>query len=379
MSGVDGKKRGSTVAVIGAGFFGAMTALGLAEKGMQVTLFEKSADIMTGASYINQNRIHMGYHYPRSDETAKAAHTHQKAFRKLFDEAVVDDFDHYYCVAGEGSRVTPRDYLDFCVRMGLHYKKEFPRMLTISRDTVDLAIKVPEKIYDADTLRALVQKKLAAHENLSLRCSTEVVGIQKRERAFVISHKNGKSHGIGSYNAVINATYSNINRIVSMAGYRTKEYQYELCEVAVVRVPWKKKTGCAIMDGPFFGILPFGFSNEYLLYDVEYSVLERSVGKFPEFRCGISYYDKKDVRASRFQKYIAKAARYIKECSGVSHLRSIYVTRIVLPKRDHDDARPSEVIRHGNRFWSIFAGKVSMALPIAEEIAKEVSLELDRV
>lgn len=372
-------KKKYSVAVIGAGFFGAMTAIRLAERGMRVTLFEKSADIMTGASYINQNRIHMGYHYPRSDETAKTAHVYQKEFREFFKDAVVNDFDHYYCVAKEESKVTSREYLDFCVRTGLYYKKEFPRTLTISRDTVDLAIKVPEKIYDADMLRALVQKNLAAHENISLRCSTEVVGIQKRERAFVISYKNGKSHAVGNYDAVVNATYSNINRIISMAGYHTKEYQYELCEIVVVGVPWKKKTGCAVMDGPFFGILPFGFSNEYLLYDVDLSVLERTIGKFPEFHHASAYYDRGDMREERFKKYCAKAARYIKDCSYLTHLRSIYITRIVLPKRDHDDARPSEIIRHGAGFWSIFAGKVSMAIPIAEEVAKEVSIELDRV
>lgn len=369
----DGDKN---IAVIGAGFFGAMTALRLAEKGFRVMLFEKSADILTGASYINQNRIHMGYHYPRSDETAKTAHTHQREFQTLFKKAVVNDFEHYYCVAKEGSKVTPREYIDFCMRLGLPYEKKFPETLAISRDYINCAIKVPEKIYDADTLRKLMKLELAKHEKIALRLSTEVVGIQKRNGGFLISSKNGKAHTSGRYDAVVNATYSNINTIISMAGYRTKEYQYELCEVIVANVPWKKKIGCAIMDGPFFGILPFGFSNNYLLYDVELSVLERSIGKFPEFHHASAYYDREDMRKERFKKYCAKAARYIKDCSNLKYLRSIYVTRIVLPKRDHDDARPSEIIRNDDRFWSIFAGKISMALPVSKLIADEISDEI---
>ena len=57
-----------------------------------------------------------------------------------------------------------------------------------------------------------------------------------------------------------------------MVGTKTKDYQYELCEVPVIRVPWQKRTGFAIMDGPFFGVLPFGFSNRYTVWDVELSV-----------------------------------------------------------------------------------------------------------
>ena len=378
---INGAEKGgkeNVIAVIGAGFFGAMTALRLAEGGMHVTLFEKSDDVLMGASYINQNRIHMGYHYPRSDETAKTAHICQREFQTLFKHAVVDDFEHYYCIAKEGSGTTPREYLDFCVRLGLPYEKKFPETVTVVRDRVPLAIKVPERIYDADTLRAIIKKRLEARGDITLRLSTEVVGIQKRNESFILFYKKQNAHASDRFDAVVNATYSNINRIISMAGFRTKEYQYELCEVVVVGVPWKKKIGCAIMDGPFFGILPFGFSDTYLLYDVELSVLERSIGKFSEFRHPIAYYDRKDAREDRFKKYLAKAARYIKDCSACSYKRSIYVTRIVLPKRDHDDARPSEIIRHDNRFWSIFAGKVSTALPISELIARKISAELQR-
>ena len=53
------------VVVIGGGIFGSCTAIELAKNGINVTLVEKNTQIMQGASLNNQNRLHLGYHYPR--------------------------------------------------------------------------------------------------------------------------------------------------------------------------------------------------------------------------------------------------------------------------------------------------------------------------
>lgn len=373
------KENDTKVAVIGAGFFGIMTALQLAERGISVTLFDKNDDIMLGASFINQNRIHMGYHYPRSYETARSSHIHQKEFQTMFEEATVGGFDHFYCVASEGSKVSPSEYLTSCDRIGLPYEEGFPKAITVSRDRIGLAIKVPEKIYDADVLRASLKKRIAEHPEIELRLSCEVTGIKKTTHGHEIYFRDKQESRKDAYAAIVNATYSNINALIQMAGYKAKEYQYELCEIVVVRVPWEKKTGFAIMDGPFFGILPFGFSNEYLLYDVELSVLERSVGITPRFKRDISFYNRDDVRSERFRRYISKVKEYVSECAKCSFVRSVYVTRIVLPARDRDDARPSEVINHGNGFWSIFSGKVSMAIPISQTLANDIKYYVQRL
>ena len=59
------------IAVVGGGIFGCTTAWKLAEIGYNVTLYEQNDDIITQASYVNQYRLHRGYHYPRSKETAE--------------------------------------------------------------------------------------------------------------------------------------------------------------------------------------------------------------------------------------------------------------------------------------------------------------------
>ena len=62
----------SKICVIGGGFYGSVIALYLKKvKGYRyVDLYEKEADFLTRASYVNQARVHSGYHYPRSFTTA---------------------------------------------------------------------------------------------------------------------------------------------------------------------------------------------------------------------------------------------------------------------------------------------------------------------
>ncbi len=365
------------VAIVGGGVFGVLAALKLSQHGFDVTIFEKQSSVLLGASYVNQNRLHMGYHYPRSDQTARDSCEHQVEFQNLFPEAVVDDFDHYYCVAREGSHVSGREFVDFCNRLDLPYEESWPSAITLNRDTVETCLRVPEKLYDANVLRQSLRRMLDGERNVHVMVNTELLGINQFHDGFEI-HYHGLA-GIERMNvdAVINATYSNINRLISMLGCAPRTYQFELCEVAVVKVPWQTRVGCGVMDGPFFGILPFGKSGSYLLYDVEISVLERTFGHSPSFNREVSYYDHEIIRAERFRRYQQKASQYIREMADCLHLYSTYVPRVVLAHRDADDARPTEILKHANGVWSIFAGKISLAIPTAEQLALEIQKHLD--
>ena len=59
------------VLVIGAGLFGSSVAAILADKNVNIDLVEAEDDIMKLASRVNHNRIHLGYHYLRSIDTAE--------------------------------------------------------------------------------------------------------------------------------------------------------------------------------------------------------------------------------------------------------------------------------------------------------------------
>ena len=56
--------------IIGAGLYGLYAALYCGRKGERVLVLEKEDAAFCRATYINQARVHLGYHYPRSLSTA---------------------------------------------------------------------------------------------------------------------------------------------------------------------------------------------------------------------------------------------------------------------------------------------------------------------
>ena len=51
------------IAVIGGGTLGTLTALQLSNLGYSVSIFEKNHEILRGASYFGEAKIHLGYAY----------------------------------------------------------------------------------------------------------------------------------------------------------------------------------------------------------------------------------------------------------------------------------------------------------------------------
>lgn len=68
--------------IIGAGFYGLSVAVHFAERnpGADVLVLESEDDAMQQASWINQARIHNGYHYPRSFRTAFRSQVNYPSF-----------------------------------------------------------------------------------------------------------------------------------------------------------------------------------------------------------------------------------------------------------------------------------------------------------
>ena len=74
------------IAVIGAGWFGCHIGYNLIKKKFKVEIFEKENDIFQNASGNNTNRLHLGFHYPRSFQTRKMSIDGYKKFMKQYPQ-----------------------------------------------------------------------------------------------------------------------------------------------------------------------------------------------------------------------------------------------------------------------------------------------------
>lgn len=68
--------------IIGAGLYGLYAALFCCRKGQSVLVLERDPQPFQRATYINQARVHQGYHYPRSISTAMKSAGYFERFYK---------------------------------------------------------------------------------------------------------------------------------------------------------------------------------------------------------------------------------------------------------------------------------------------------------
>ena len=89
--------------IIGAGLYGLYAAQKCGAAGQRVLVLERDPAPFMRATYINQARVHMGYHYPRSYSTAiKSAHYFQR-FCRDYDFCLHTSFDQIYATSAHFS------------------------------------------------------------------------------------------------------------------------------------------------------------------------------------------------------------------------------------------------------------------------------------
>ena len=102
------------IKIIGAGLFGCAIAYELQRVGHDIIIIEQDNDIMQRASKANHNRLHLGYHYPRSIETAEQSLDGLISFLTNYRKAIVSHFPNYYMIAKDNSHVSAKEYIKFC-------------------------------------------------------------------------------------------------------------------------------------------------------------------------------------------------------------------------------------------------------------------------
>ena len=171
------------VVIIGAGLFGLSTAIILAEKGIKVTVLEKSNNFMKGASLVNQNRIHYGYHYPRSLETGKESLCSMQSFLDYYGDCVVPSYKNYYAISKYNSKITSDDFVKFCKEINISLKESWPQKNILNKNMIDQVWEVYEPSFDYNILRLNISKRLSKLKNITLIRNAKISSINKTNDA----------------------------------------------------------------------------------------------------------------------------------------------------------------------------------------------------
>jgi len=317
------------IKIIGAGLFGCAIGYELSRVGHHVTIIEQDSDIMQRASKANHNRLHLGYHYPRSVETAEQSLDGLISFLTNYKEAIVSHFPNYYMIAKDNSHVTAEEYIKFCDDVKIDYTIQFPIKSLVNKQLIDLSIITDEAVFDYDILKLIVKKYI---KGIDVKLNTVFDG------------------NINDCDYLINTTYANINEVNKLLG--VPELKLKLQDVVVPYFKMKSKPfGVTIMDGPFCSVMPKGKNpNEFLLYSVEHSLVKNN-----------------NLDIDNIYKQSEKYFPFLKDVDRLGYWR----TERALPINDNDE-RLSEIFTYKDhpKIINVLSGKVSTCHKLGQEIKK---------
>jgi hypothetical protein len=347
----EGKAPQLRIAIIGGGIFGTSIA---AELGAthRVSIFEKSVTLLAEGTYANCFRHHMGYHYPRSDETVKEILSAKEYFEEVYGAAIIDTYPTYYGLEREHSRVDANEFLAFCERNRLPYEEVVIDRTVLSVDAMSLCIKVPEPSYHYETLKKLVEERLAALPNINVCLGNTV-------RQYALNACGTKTLRIvrvdgeceeQNFDVVINATYAGINQFSADIGFSIRPIRVDLTEELIISLPIAP-ISVTVIDGPFATLISTGNKNEFVLYHAKESIRDRYAPEDGLPKGG-------DWPTSNRERIISESAQYFPILKEAKVIESRFALRAVRANHEHDDSRVIDVVEHGNNCFSVLSGKI---------------------
>lgn len=362
--------------IIGAGMYGLYAALFCAKKKEKVLVLEKDSECFGRATYINQARVHMGYHYPRSYSTAIKSAGYFERFNKDYGFSVLEDFDQIYATSSNFSWTNADEFRKFCKSANI-VCEDVATSKYFKDGMCDGAFLTKEYTYDAKILGEYFLKEISKYKNVTIKYNVKITGINKNQEAYeVVTEKDTYKTGY-----LLNATYSGVNEILNMLKLEPFKIKYELCEIILCKVSEKfKNVGITVMDGPFFSIMPFGKTGYHSLTSVTFTPHKTCYENLPMFDCqkkSKGYCSKENL--GNCNKCIAKpesawpymsnlARKYLKDEYGFEYVKSLFSMKPILKASEIDDSRPTVIktFTKNPTFVSVLSGKINTVYDLDE-------------
>lgn len=357
--------------IFGAGIYGCYAALKLAQKfqNKKIAILEFDEDIFSRATYINQARLHNGYHYPRSLYTAIKCHEYFDKFYREYNFAVLDNYTKIYAIAKQFSYASADNFEKFCKEANIPCESTDPNKF-FNHEYIESAYKTLEHTVDMLKLKSYFKEQLLSNPNI-----TFIPGFRLREAdqmggRWIIK---GQDHTAIETDWVLNTTYSSLNTVIKAFGFEPLPMKFELTEMVLCSVPPALQDyGLTVMDGPFFSLMPFDFEGQFSLSAVRYTPHETAFTDTPCFSCQTSSKtctvkqvencNKCPVRPNSAWAHMLQLARkYLKNDILPSYNKSIFTVKALMKSSSLSDSRPVIIRRDSDSpsFTSVLGGKIN--------------------
>ena len=248
------------IIIVGSGWYGLHTYLLLKKniKNLDITILEKDDKIFNNSSNFNQNRLHLGYHYPRSYETRKLCIDGYYSFINQYRD-VIDFIDHNYYLISKNSIIDYNTYIQ--IFNSLIYQHNIIKNKYFNNIDGNI-INTREKIINSNKSRKFFQEKINKKD---IKLKYKVTNIEQINNKVIINNKL-------SCDLLIDCSYNQLK----LSSFK---YIYELTiSLLYKRVNFDDMfDSITVMDGPFFSLFPRDISKQkYTLTHVSYTPIIQS-------------------------------------------------------------------------------------------------------
>lgn len=343
--------------IVGGGFFGCSIARYLAPRMKAVTVIEQEDELFRHASWTNQARIHNGYHYPRSLQTAYRSRANFQSFVQEFPECVVSNFTKLYAIGRRQSKVSARGFERFCGIIGAPCKparEEHARLF--DPRLIEAVYEVTEYAFDAGILRDTLRRMLDG-AGVEVRLSTRVDRVETSgplSRVFLSDGSELETRYL------FNCTYAGLKHIPGLSSHCHTPLKQEITEMALIEPPEELRgLGVTVMCGPFFSTMPFPprglHTLSHVRYTPHYSWVDNGADSPDPYAVMAAW-----PRPSKSLHMLKDAQRYLPALAGARIVDSLFEVKTLLVRNEIDDGRPilMERSESANTVYSIMGGKI---------------------
>lgn len=352
--------------VIGGGFYGLFLAECLARRGLRVRLCDRQPGPMQRASYVNQARVHNGYHYPRSILTAVRSRANFPRFVDEFRPAIDSSFQKIYAISQRLSKVSADQFVEAMQRIGAPIEEAPERIRTMfDAAYIEGVFLVREYAFDAVTLAAIMRQRVEA-AGVALEWSCTAHQIRADGPTLTVTTTNGPR----TARNVFCCTYAQLNALAAASGLPRVPLKHELTEMALIEVPEElKQLGITVMDGPFFSCMPFPPRGLHTLSHVRYTPHAHWYDGDGPYEPAYDVFDRMD-KLTAYPHMIRDASRFLPCLARSLYRDSLWEVKTVMPRSETDDSRPILFKRDfglpGLHF--VMGGKIDNVYDVAEEV-----------
>ncbi len=334
------------IAIIGAGWFGCYIGYDLIKSGYEVKIFEKEKEIFLGASGYNQNRLHLGFHYPRSYKTIQESKKGYEKFLKKFPRFTKNIKKNLYVIANH-----KKNLIDYEI-----YKQILKsNKLSFNEEQNDFDLKnfkgiisCKEKLIDVDIAKKFFLKNLKKN----LFTNYKVKSLKEKNNKILINKQ--------SFDNLINCTWQ------TYFPNKDLDFTYEACLFFLYKSKIKDHPAITVMDGPFSTLYPQK-KNFFTLYSVKHTRL-KSFKNFNDCENFLVNH-KKNINLRLVRKYHEDQIMYFYPNfnKNFKFQKEIFTYRTII---NNANAERSSMIFRKGKIFHLLSGKIDHIINCSNEIKR---------